>query len=241
MAEVSATIRNYGSINPDAIYFGRGPFTAADILDSRPIASPLTLLMCSTVNDGGNAIIITRSDLASNAKKSPIRILTGGIQHPPYGAYYDAPVLDSVKDENAFVRTRMAAAGVVHDDIDVVQIYDQFAIGVLMELEMFGFCKYGEAADLVGSGALGLNGAFPTCTDGGNHSYSHNGIPAMYRVIEAVRQLRGEVKDLCPDHERGTHTHDPAICRAVRDPQLAFATSPGPPASGGGFVVLGKE
>ena len=241
MAEVSATIRNYGAINPDALYFGRGPFTAADVLESRPIASPLTLLMCSTVNDGGNAVIITRADRAAATRKPAIRLLTGGIQHPPYASYYDAPVLDSVRDENAFVRTRLAAAGIVLDEIDVLQIYDHFAIGVLMELEMYGFCEYGEAGDFVKSGALALDGGFPLCTDGGNHSFSHNGIPAMYRVIEAVRQLRGEVKDLCPDHAAGVHTHEAGTCRAVRDPELAFATSPGPPAGGGAFLVLGRE
>jgi acetyl-CoA acetyltransferase len=239
MAQVSATIRNFGSINPDALYFGRGPFTPEDILASRPVASPLTLLMCSTVNDGGNAIIVTRRDRAADARK-PIRMLTGGVQNPPYASYYDAPVLDSMPDEGAFVRSRMAAAGITHDDISLLQIYDHFAIGVLMELEMYGFCKPGEAADFVSSRGLGLDGAFPLCTDGGNHSFSHNGIPAMYRVIEAVRQLRGEVKDLCPGHATGVHTHEPSICRAVKEPELAFATSPGPPTNGGSFGVFAR-
>jgi acetyl-CoA acetyltransferase len=239
MATVSATIRNFGSINPDALYFGRGPFTSADILGSRPIASPLTLLMCSTVNDGGNAIIVSRRDRAADTRK-PVRMLAGGVQHPPYASYYDPPVLDSMTDDGAFVHTRMSAAGIDHADIDVLQIYDHFAIGVLMELEMYGFCKPGEAPDFVSSKGLGLDGEFPLCTDGGNHSFSHNGIPAMYRVIEAVRQLRGEVKDLCPAHASGVHSHEAGSCRAVREPELAFATSPGPPTSGGAFGVFGR-
>jgi acetyl-CoA acetyltransferase len=139
MAVVSATIRNFGSINPDALYFGRGPFTPADILNSRVVASPLTLLMCATVNDGGNAIIVTRKDRAADTRR-PIRMVTGGVQNPPYAAYYDAPVLDSIADEGAFARSRLAAAGVAHDDIDVLQIYDHFSSGVLMELELPTSC-----------------------------------------------------------------------------------------------------
>jgi hypothetical protein len=60
----------------------------------------------------------------------------------------------------------------------------------------------------------------------------------MYRVIEAVRQLRGEVRDLCVESTNGAHSHAPGTCRAVRNPELAFATSPGPPTNGGSFGVF---
>ena len=70
MADVAASTRNFGSINPDAVYSGRGPFTAEDVLDSRPIASPLTLLMCSAVTDGGCAVILSRRDRASEKRQA---------------------------------------------------------------------------------------------------------------------------------------------------------------------------
>ena len=237
MAEASATIRNYGCINPDAVYFGRGPYTAEDVLASRPIASPLTLLMCSAVTDGGHAIIITSKERAADARKLPIRIVTGGSQHP-YPPYHDAPVLDAVDDEGKFVRTRLARAGIRHEDIDVVELYDHFSIGVLMEFELYGFCKRGEAADFVKSGAMALDGSFPTCTDGGNHSYAHNGVPLLYRVIEGIRQLRNEVNDLCEGSDRGMHSYEPGKCRAVRNAELAFVSNPGPPTGGGSFMVM---
>lgn len=240
MARASATIRNFGSLNPDAVYAGRGPYTTQDVLDSRPIASPLTLLMCSTVNDGGCALILTGKDRAKDCRTRPIGIVTGGDQQP-YPPYFDAPVLDAVPDEGRFAREAMARAGIGVDDINVVELYDHFAIGVLMEFEMFGFCGRGEAADFVRSGAMELGGRFPTCTDGGNHSFSHNGFPAVFRPIEAVRQLRGEVRDPCTPEGTGTHTHEPGRCRAVRDPELAFVTNPGPPTGGASFMVLARD
>ena len=39
IAGVSATIRNHGHVNPEAVMFGAGPYSAADVL-----ASPLTLI-----------------------------------------------------------------------------------------------------------------------------------------------------------------------------------------------------
>jgi acetyl-CoA acetyltransferase len=235
MARASATIRNYGSLNPDAVFSGRGPFTAEDVLESRVIADPLTLLMCSSVNDGGAAIILTRADRARASRTVPISIVTAGNQQP-YVPYREAPVLDAVADEGRFARDALTRAGVSHDDIGVVALYDQFAIGVLMAFEMFGFCGRGEAADLVADGVMEIDGRLPTCTDGGNQSFSHNGSPVLFRPIEAVRQLRGEVRDACP---ADGHTHVPG-CRAVRDPRLAFVSNPGPPTGGNSFMVLGR-
>ena len=240
MADASATIRNYGHINPDALYFGRGPFTAEDVLSSRMIATPLTLLMCSPVNDGGCALIMTHKNRAKDTPKPPIRILCGGTQHV-YTAYVDSPVLDAVPDEGAFAREHMARAGVTTDDVDLVEFYDHFSIGVLMEYEMYGFCGRGEASDFVKSGAMKLNGRFPTCTDGGLLSHSHNGAPMLFRPIEAVRQLRGEVKDLCSGWERWDHTRDPSICRAVKDPKVALVSNPGAPTGGGPFMVVTRD
>jgi acetyl-CoA acetyltransferase len=239
MAQVSATIRNYGSINPEAVYAGRGPFTPDDILASRAIASPLTMLMCSSVNDGGAALILTSKERAADTKKRPVGIMAGGNQQP-YAPYYEAPVLDEVADEGRFAREAFARAGIRVDDIDVVSLYDHFSIGVLLEYEMFGFCGRGEAADFIGTGAMELGGAFPTCTDGGLHSHSHNGAPQILRVIEGVRQLRGEAPDPCTAAGR-PHSHVAGECRLVRDAELAFISNPGPPTGGAAFAVLNRS
>jgi acetyl-CoA acetyltransferase len=238
MAEVAASTRNYGSINPDAVYFGRGPFTAQDVLDSRVIVSPLTLLMCSMVTDGGCALVIARKDRAASTRKQPIRIICGA-ERVLYPAYNQPPLLDGYYEYGAHYRDTMARAGVSPDDINVVEFYDHFASHVLLQYEQFGFCGKGDAPDLVMSGAMKLDGRFPTCTDGGNLSFSHPGAPYMLRQVEAVRQLRGEVKDLCPGWERGDHTYDPARCRKIRNPRLAFTSSPGTPTLQGSMLVLG--
>ena len=62
LAHVAATIRNNGYRNPEATYFGRGPYTADDVLASRMIADPYHLLDCATTTEGAAAMIVTTGE-----------------------------------------------------------------------------------------------------------------------------------------------------------------------------------
>ena len=87
-----------------------------------------------------------------------------------------------------------AEAGVTPADIKYASIYDSFTITVIMQLEDLGFCKKGEGGKFVADGNLisGV-GKLPFNTDGGgfcsNHPVNRGG---MTKILEAVRQLRGE-------------------------------------------------
>lgn len=240
MAEVAASTRSFGSLNPDAVMYGKGRYTAADVLASRPVAGPLTLLMCSLVSDGGAAIILAHKDLADRSGKTNATILCGdAIAH--YLPYHRPPVLEGYHELTQRYRDTIAGAGLSVDDIDCVEFYDHFASHNLLQYEMFGFCGKGEAADLALSQEMRLGGRWPTCTDGGNLAFSHPGNPILLRYIEAVRQLRNEVKDDCPGWQHGDHTYDPARCRAVRDAKTALVSCAGTPTLHGSFAVLAAD
>ncbi len=117
-----------------------------------------------------------------------------------------------------------AMAGVTHNDIDVVEVYDSFTYTVLVTLEALGFCKPGEGGAFVSGQRTAPGGDFPMNTNGGGLSYTHPGMYGMFLLIEAVRQLRGEcgerqVKDaklaLCQRHRRHAlvHRHADPGCR----------------------------
>ncbi len=242
-AQVSATIRNYGHLNPAAVMHGRGPYTVQDVLDAPMIAEPLTRLMCAQVNDGGAAMILTTVERARDLRKPIVRVL-GGADQLSYPAYAEAPLLDHALGEpfsTQWVDDGFAMAGVTRDDIDVVQLYDGFASWVVMQWELLGFCKPGEGGPFVASGVMELDGRYPTCTDGGCESFSHMGAPALLRPLEAVRQLRVETPDPCEGWQQGEHSHEPGSCRQARDPKLALGVSMGPPTGGGNFVVLARD
>jgi acetyl-CoA C-acetyltransferase len=85
-------------------------------------------------------------------------------------------------------------AGVTPADIDYASIYDSFTITVLQTIEDLGFCEKGKGGAFVADGSLlAPHGKLPFNTDGGglcnNHPTNRGG---MTKVIEAVRQLRGE-------------------------------------------------
>ena len=85
-------------------------------------------------------------------------------------------------------------AGVKPSDIKYASIYDSFTITVVMQIEDLGFCKKGEGGKFVSDGNLisGV-GKLPFNTDGGGLCSNHPGNRGgMTKVIEAVRQARGE-------------------------------------------------
>jgi Acetyl-CoA acetyltransferase len=166
--------------------------TVEQVLNSRMIASPLRLLDCCVVTDGGGALIVTRPDIARRLNRPRVKIIgAGGSPKGPMGGQkldltYSAAVWSGPQ---AF-----AEAGVTPQDIKYASVYDSFTITVLMQLEDLGFCNKGEGGKFVADGNLisGV-GKLPINTDGGGLCNNHPGHRGgITKVVEAVRQLRGE-------------------------------------------------
>jgi acetyl-CoA acetyltransferase len=243
LARASATIRGYGKTHPDAVAHGRPPPSVDEVLTAPMIAEPLTRLMCAQVVDGGAALIVTTAERAADLPGVEVNVL-GGADQVCYPAYAEAPMLRQPSGElfpTGWVDAGFACAGVHRGDVDVVQLYDAFAPWVLLQWELLGFCGPGEGGAFVESGVMAVDGPLPTCTDGGCHAFGDNGAPSLYRIVEAVWQLRGAVPDACPDWADGRHTHRPGRCRAAREPRIALAVTMGPPTGGGSFVLLGRR
>ncbi len=202
MAAVAATIRNNGHVNPEAVYFGRGPFTPADVLASRPIADPFRLLDCAMTSEGGCGIVLTTAERAADAAVDPAWIL-GAAGDACGPAYAVPPVWDlrgwGTDDTPAgwvgrrAARRAFAMAGLGPDDVDVCELYDPFSFEIIRQLEAFGFCGEGEGGAFVDAGHIAPDGRLPVTTDGGTMSFSHAGINAqmLQRVIRGVQQVRG--------------------------------------------------
>ena len=187
LAEVAVTMRLHASMNPVAKY--RNPITVEDVLASRVISSPLHLLDCCIVSDGGGALVITSAERARDLKKKPVYILGTGeaMRHAARGQRDFLDIAAAQSGKLAFER-----AGVTHADIDMGMIYDSFTITVVSQLENLGFCKPGEGGAFVSGGRLRFDGDFPINTDGGGLSSCHPMMRGMFLVIEATKQLRGE-------------------------------------------------
>src|SRR5690606_31892841 len=80
--------------------------------------------------------------------------------------------------------------------IDVAEVHDAFSIAELLYYEAFGFCRPGEAVELLDRGATSLGGAIPVNPSGGLLARGHPiGATGAAQLVEIVWQLRGDASD----------------------------------------------
>ncbi|WP_326651033.1 MULTISPECIES: lipid-transfer protein [unclassified Streptomyces] len=193
---VAVTDRRHAANNP-AAYFYEKPITLADHADSRWIVEPLRLLDCCQETDGGQAIVVTSAERARDLPQPPAVVVAAAqgaarAQEQMTSFYRDD--LTGLPETGVVARQLWQTSGLAPGDMDVGIIYDHFTPFVLMQLEEFGFCKPGEAAEFVAADVLPLN------THGGQlgEAYLHG----MNGIAEAVRQLRGTSVNQIPGAAR---------------------------------------
>lgn len=189
LAWIKVTASQHAQHNPNAML--REAVTVEDVLASPVIADPLHRMECCVVSDGGGAVIVARPEVAKSLKRPLVRLLGAGeaIGYPDSAAI-DITV-SAARESGAMA---FAEAGVAPADIPYASIYDSFTITVLIQLEDLGFCEKGMGGRFVADGKLiAGQGRLAINTDGGglcnNHPANRGG---MTKIIEAVRQLRGE-------------------------------------------------
>ena len=121
------------------------------------------------------------------------------------GESVETPLVSQMEDfttSRAFrVSGRMAfaEAGIAHDDVDHLMIYDAFAHLPIYGLEDLGFVGRGEAGKFIEGRNTAPGGKLPLNTNGGGLSYTHTGMYGMFALQESVRQLRGNAPAQVPD------------------------------------------
>ena len=190
LAWIKVAASHHAQWNPHALL--REVVTVEEVLASPIVASPLHRLDCCVITDGGGAVIVVSPEIARSLNRPLVKII--GAAEAPKGPRGGAG-LDLTWSAGALSGpAAFGEAGVTPADIKYASIYDSFTITVLMQLEDLGFCAKGGGGRFVADGNLisGV-GKLPFNTDGGglcnNHPTNRGGIT---KVIEAVRQLRGE-------------------------------------------------
>jgi acetyl-CoA C-acetyltransferase len=189
LAWIKVAASHHAQYNPHAML--RDVVTVEDVVNSPMIADPLHRLDCCVISDGGGAIIVASPEVASSVKRPKVKIIGAG-EAPKHqmAGHIDLTYSGAVWSGPA----AFAEAGVKPADIKYASIYDSFTITVLMQIEDLGFCEKGQGGRFVSDGNLiSGTGKLPFNTDGGglcnNHPANRGGLT---KVVEAVRQLRGE-------------------------------------------------
>jgi acetyl-CoA C-acetyltransferase len=190
LAAVKVAASQHAQHNPDAML--RTPVTVDEVLESPMISDPLHRLDCCVISDGGGALVVVAPEVARELPRQTVLVLGHGESPKLAGGRIDLTYTGAVwSGPRAFEE-----AGVGPGDIDYASIYDSFTITVLQAIEDLGFCEKGKGGVFVADGSLlAPHGRLPFNTDGGglcnNHPVNRGG---MTKVIEAVRQLRGEAR-----------------------------------------------
>ena len=187
LGRVAITQRAHATMNPYAMM--RDPLTMDQYLNSRWIAEPLRLFDCCLETDAAIAVIVTSAERARDLARPPVSI-AGASTGSGHSLYSNGRVDLSVSGARDMAPRLYAAAGLGPEDVDIAELYDAFTPLVLMQLEDYGLCPVGEAADFVAQGATAIGGALPVNTHGGHLSEGY--VHGLNHVAEAVTQLRGE-------------------------------------------------
>src|SRR5580765_5886055 len=189
LAWIKVAASQHAQHNPHALL--RDVVTVDEVVNSPIIADPLHRLDCCVITDGGGAIVVVAPEIAKSLKRPKVKLIGAGeFVKTQMGGKVDL-TYSGARFSGA---TAFAEAGVKPADIKFAAIYDSFTITVLIQLEDLGFCEKGKGGRFVSDGNLiAGTGKLPFNTDGGGLCSNHPGNRGgLTKVLEAVRQLRGE-------------------------------------------------
>src|SRR6266516_3968934 len=185
MALVSVKNHYHGSLNPYAQY--REEVTLEQVLQSKSVVGPLTVLMCSPLGDGAAAALLVSEGFARNK----------GLKGPRV----DASVLVSGRGDDRSMEpsTRRAAtkayemAGIGPEDVGLAEVHDGVAPAEISIYEDLRFCARGDGPKLIEDRVTWLGGKLPVNTSGGLLSRGHPiGATGLGQIVEIVWQLQGK-------------------------------------------------
>ncbi len=191
LGNVAVACRAFAATNP-AAFFHERPITLEDHQSSRWIVEPLRLLDCCQESDGAVAVVVTSLERARDLTQPPAvieAVAQGSGADQEEMTSYSRPSITGLPEAAVVARQLWEQSGLKPADVQTAIIYDPFTPFVLIQLEEFGFCGPGEAADFVRETGIGPGGGLPLNPNGGQLGEAY--IHGMNGVAEGVRQVRG--------------------------------------------------
>ncbi|WP_287879717.1 thiolase family protein [Acidovorax sp.] len=217
LAEFAVLMRANAVGHPDAHL--RTPVTLQEVLASKPIASPLSLLDCCPISDGAMALVVSADPAAQGA----VAMAGAGQAHRHQHLTAMEDVMQCGAGEAAQQAFGEARLGL--GDVDYLGIYDSFTITLVMLLEEIGFAPRAGAAQRARAGDFAPTGPLPLNTHGGLLSFGHCGVAGgMAHTVEAWRQMTGQAGD-----------------RQLKPPRRAFIHADGGVMSSHVSLILSRE
>lgn len=167
----------HGMHNPLAQYGAE--LSIGEVLASRTIVWPFTLLMCSPITDGAAAVLVRGRE---RARAERVRVAASTLR----SARGDTKVTELA------AQAAYEEAGIAPGEIACAEVHEAAASAELAMYEQLGFAAPGDGAALIREGITTLGGLLPVNPSGGLLARGHPiGATGLAQVCEAVSQIRG--------------------------------------------------
>lgn len=187
-AKISAKNHCNGCLNPYSQY--QRELSVKEILESRVICEPLTLLQCCPNTDGAAAVVLCAKSIAGRFTSRPMTVAASVLGSGGYLFNWEDATFSDMSHKAAVQAYEMAGCG--PEDIDCIELHDPFTVCELMHYEDLALCSKGEGGRLIDTGETEIDGRVAVNASGGllskGHPLSATGIA---QIVEIYWQLRG--------------------------------------------------
>jgi acetyl-CoA acetyltransferase len=188
LAKVSVKNHKNGCLNPRSQY--KKPVTVEQVLNSRMIAEPLTLLSCNPLGDGAAAAVLVSKEVATRFTTKPVWVAGSALTSGCYDLDREIAInqLEAQAGKTAF-----EMAGIGPEELDLAEVHDCFTIAEFMRVEGLGLVPEGEYGRWLDEGRSEIDGQLAVNPSGGLLAKGHPvGATGVAQIAEVVWHLRGE-------------------------------------------------
>ena len=204
LANVSVKARRHGKQNPYAQF--RKEVTAEEVLASRPISDPITLLQCCPTGDGAAAVVVVSAAYLRQSSAASVRIAASILHSGQATSGFRNMLHPDITYHSA--REAYEQAGFGPEDLDVVELHDAFSIAELVYYEALGLCPEGHAADFLRDGKSTYGGQVVVNPSGGLLAKGHPvGASGVAQAVEVFWHLTGQAGTRQVEGARRALTH----------------------------------
>jgi acetyl-CoA acyltransferase len=192
-AKIAVKNHRHSVNNPRAQY--REACTVEEVLASRPVYDPLTILQCCPTSDGAAAaVVVSESYLKAHPRTGAVEILGMSLTTDKADDFTRGKIgMVGMGMTERGSREVYEQAGLGPSDVQVVELHDCFSTNELITYEGLGLCEEGEGEKLVEDDACTYGGRWVVNPSGGLLSKGHPlGATGLAQCAELVWQLRGQ-------------------------------------------------
>jgi acetyl-CoA acetyltransferase len=208
-AKVSVKNHRHSVNNPRSQY--REACSLEEVLASRLVYEPLTLLQCCPTSDGAGAAILCSEEFArKHGHAKPVKIVAQAMQTDRMEDFaLGALGMIGVGMSRRAAQAVYEQAGLGPDDVDVIELHDCFSTNELVTYESLGLCKDGEGGRLIDEDQVTYGGKWVVNPSGGLLSKGHPlGATGLAQCAELVWQLTGKAEKRQVDGARVALQHN---------------------------------